>query len=279
MSKDTHNQFPPERPESASGIDEKITTLRQQLITDTAAWPSSANALFADLIASSDVMEEDAMLELIVQDALRGVDVPRKYPEAYHHLLTNEHLRQTFLDLLVALDPNQAQDMPSMPKPDLSFLQTAASSQPTLYHSPAGWQATWRLLGDYLTNCFPVSMSLVYRSAYDNLLEEQSTILLEDEFAVAGLQLNVLLAANLDVENPDGLTLSLSVAAFSGVEPPPLQAVLTWGAYQATAVLDPYGQAHFPLLAATSVLDETRQTINADLHLLLEPTPSSMGHK
>ncbi len=271
MSKDNHNQFLPEPPESASGIDEKIAALRQRLAADVAAWPQSANTLFADLAASSDVMEDDAMMVLIVQDALHGVDVPRKYPEAYRRLLSNSYLRQTFLDLLAALDPNQPQDAPLMPKPDLSFLHTAVSPQPTIHHTPSGWQAAWRLLGDYLTRRFPAPMSPVYRSAYDDLLSEQNVTLLEDAFAVAGLQLDILLEANVDIENPDAPTLSLSVAAFSGTEPPPLQAILTWGAYQATAVLDTYGQAFFPPLAVATVLDETGQVISADLHLVLQP--------
>jgi hypothetical protein len=270
MSKETHNQFLPEPPESASGIDAKIAALRQRLTTDAAAWPPSANTLFDDLSASSDSMEDDAMLVLIVQDALRGVDVPRQYPEAYRHLLTNGRLRQTFLDLLAALEPNQPSAMPPMPKPDLSFLHTAVSPQPTVRHTPSGWQAAWQLLGDYLTRCFPAPMSPVYRSAYDNLLDEQSVILLEDEFDIGGSQVSLLLEVNLDVENPGEPTLLLFVAAMSGAEPPPLQASVTWGSYHATAVLDRYGQAFFSPLDVAAVLDESGQAFGADLSLTLE---------
>jgi hypothetical protein len=274
MSKDINNLFLPEAPEPASEIDKKIIALRQRLATDVAAWPASANALLTDLAPSSDESEGDVMLALLVQDALNGVDVPRKYPEAYRRLLRNGRLRQTFLDLLAALDPNQAQEMPPLPKPDLSFLHTAVTPQPTIRQTSTGWQAAWQLVSDYLTRCFPPAPSLAYRASYDNLLEEQSIVLLENEFSVAGSLLNVLLEVTIDTENPATPTLVLSVAAFSGTEPPPLQAVLTWGSYQATAVLNTYGQAFFPPVAISTVLDESGQTINADLHLLLEPTPA-----
>ena len=270
MSKDLQNQPLPEPSESVSEIDKKIAALRQRLVTDADAWPQSANALFTDLAASSDGMEDDAMLVMIVQDALHGADVPRKYPEAYRRLLSNGRLRQTFLDLLTALDPNEPSAMPPLPKPDLSFLHTAVSPQPTIRHTPSGWQAAWQLLGDYLTRCFPAPMSPVYRSAYDSLLDEQSVILLEDEFDIGGSQVSVLLEVNQDVENPGVPTLLLFFAATSGAEPPPLQASVTWGSYHETAVLNAYGQAFFPPLDVTTVLDESGQTFSAPLSLTLE---------
>jgi len=274
MNKDKNNQLLPEAPEPASEVDKKIAALHQRLATDAAAWPASANALFADLVASAEEMEDDVMLVMLVQDALRGEDLPGKYPEAYRRLLANGRLRQTFLDLLTALDPNESSAMPPLPKPDLSFLHTAVSPQPTVRHTPSGWQAAWQLLGDYLARCFPAPMSPVYRSAYDSLLDEQSIILLEDDFTIAGSQLNVLLEINLDVANAGLPTLLLSVAVTHGVELPPLQASVTWGSYEATAVLDAYGQAFFPPLEVATVLDENGQTFSADLSLTLEPTTS-----
>ena len=257
--------------EAAAEVDKKIAALRQQLAADVAAWPEATKALLADLsFAQDEEMEEDAMLELIVQDVLRGVDVPRKHPQIYRRLLGNSQLRQTFLEMLTALMPDRDEEIPPMPKPDLSFLSTAVSTQAIVHNLKSGWQATWKLLGDHLTNCFPPSQTLAYRSAYDDLLEEQNIILLEDEFSVDGLQLNVLLEANLEAEQPDTPTLSLSVAAVSGQQLPSLQAGLLWGRYEATAVLDRYGMARFPRLAIASVLDETRQVIQADLQLILE---------
>ena len=208
------------------------------------------------------------MLELVVQDALRGVDVPRKYPQVYRRLLSNSELRQTFLELLTALEPNQELQLPLMPRPDLSFLDTAVSPQPTLHFSTSGWQAVWQLLSNQLNNCFPAPTTLAYRSAYDDMLDEQPVILLEDLFSIDELQLNILLEANLNVDYPDTPTLSLSVAAFDGQPLPPLQAELAWGSYQATAVLDPYGVAFFPSLTIASVMDKAGQAISDDLQLV-----------
>jgi len=269
MSKDNLNQPMPEPSQSASSIAEKIAALRHRLTTDAAAWPEPADALFTDLASSSEEMEDDAMLTLLVQDALYGVDLSRKYPQAYRHLLSNGRSRQLFLDLLTALETRSA-TMPPLPKADLSFLQTAVSPQPTIHHTPSGWRAAWRLVGSYLTNCFPTSPTLVYRSTYDDLLEDQDIILLDDEFTIADMRLNILLEANLTVTSPDAPTLSLIVAAYSGSQPPILQATLQWGSYEATAVLDAYGQAFLPPLAFNQVLDNEQQTINADLQLILE---------
>lgn len=273
MSKDLQNQPLPEPPESVSEIDNKIAALRQRLATDATAWPQSANALFTDLAASSDGMEDDAMLVMIVQDALNGADVPRKYPEAYRRLLSNGSLRQTFLDLLAALDPSQQKVSLNLSASDLSFLYTAVSPQPTIHHSPSGWHASWQLLSNYLTNQLRTPLMPVYRSGYDNLLEEQSVVLLEDAYTIADLQLNVLLEINLDVNNPETPALFLSVSSNSGQQPP-MQASLTWGGYQATAVLDANGQANFPALLIDKILDETGQTIHADLHFILEHAPA-----
>ena len=260
----------PEPSESASEINKKIAALRQLLTTDPSTWPQSANTLLDDLTASSDKKEDDAMLVFIVEDALRGADLPRKYPQVYRRLLSDSNLRHAFLEMLAALDADQAIEMPPMPKPDLSFLDTAVSPQPTVRTSQFGWQATWQLLSDHLNKCFPDPLSLAYRTTYDDLLEEQNIVLLEDVFAIDGRQLNVLLEAILNVDSPDAPTLSLSVASFSGQPLPPLQATLTWGEYRATAVLNHYGIAWFPSLAVTSVLDKTRQAIGDDLQLVLE---------
>jgi hypothetical protein len=270
MSTDDLNKSMPEPSESATDIDKKIAALRQRLTTDAAAWPESANALFTDLAASPAEMEDDVMLTFIVQDALHGVDVPRKYPQAYRRLLSNGRLRQTFLDLLTALEPDQASDMPPLPKADLSFLQTAVSPQPIIHHSSSGWQAAWQLLGDYLTKCFPAPSTLAYRATFDDLLEEQDIILIDDEFNIDHMRVNVLLEANLDIDIPDTLTISLLLAAFSNDELPPLKAALKWGSYEATAVLDTQGQALFPPLSAASVLDKNREVISANLDLVLE---------
>lgn len=271
MSNEIKDQSLPEPDKEVSEIDKKIAALRQRLAIDASAWPQTAVALFADLSVSVDeMMGDDGMLELVVQDALRGVDIPHKYPQVYRRLLSNSSLRQTFLDLLTALEPNPEQQIPPMPKADLSFLQTAVSLQPTIQTSPSGWQVTWQLFSDYLNSCLPTSSSLVYRSTYDDLLEDQTIVLLEDVFSVDGLELNILLEAKLDADYPPTPTLSLSVAAFSGQPLPPLQAGLTWGEYQATAILNRFGLALFPSLAVDTVFDETRQVISDDLQLILE---------
>jgi hypothetical protein len=84
------------------------------------------------------------------------------------------------------------------------------------------------------------------------------------------MRVNILLEANLDMVAPDTLTISLLVAAYSNDELPPLEATLNWGPYEAKSILDAQGQGLFPPLSATSVLDENRQAISANLKLVLE---------
>jgi hypothetical protein len=48
----------------------------------------------------------DEILSLLVDEALKGVDVKTRYPDGYQQLLDNHELRQIFLDSLVGLEAN-----------------------------------------------------------------------------------------------------------------------------------------------------------------------------
>ncbi len=256
----------------------KLEALRQQL-AKPGEWPETADRLFHVLTPSSQELsvtkDDEEMLDLIVSDALNGVDITVQYPAFYRKLLADIELRQIFLETLDLLEKSQTEGLtplPEAPSEDLSFLKTAVPPHPTMSQSSSStWQATWQMLNDYLTTCFFRPMMPVYRSSTESWLEEQTNILLQTELQVDKTVFTVLLEAISQVEHPGMLALSLSVTSFVEQELPLLEAFIKWGDYQATAVLNNYGQVSFPPLAIEHVVDETGQAISSDLLLTLTP--------
>lgn len=256
----------------------KLEALRQQL-AKPGEWLETADRLFHVLTPSSQELsvtkDDEEMLDLIVSDALNGVDITVQYPAFYRKLLANIELRQIFLETLNLLEKSQTESvtpLPEAPSEDLSFLKTAVPPPPTISQSPSGiWQATWQMFSDYLTTCFFRPLLPVYRSPTESWLEEQTNVLLQTELQVDNVALTLLLEAITQVEHPGMLALTLSVTSFTEEDLPPLEAFLTWGSYQVTAVLNDYGQVYFPPLTIEQVLDETGQAISSDLLLTLTP--------
>lgn len=259
----------------------KLEALRQQL-AKPGEWAETADRIFDVLTPSSQELsvtkDDEEMLDLVVSDALNGIDITVQYPDFYRKLLANMELRQVFLETLDMLEKSQTggtESLPEAPNENLSFLKTAVSPHPTINQSPSGnWQATWQMLTDYLTTCFFRQTMPVYRSATESWLEEQTHILLQTEVEIDKMVVTILLEAMTQVEHPGMLTLSLSATSFKEQELPQLRASLTWGDYQATAVLNNYGQVFFPPLAIEHVLDEIGQAISSDLLLTLTPITS-----
>lgn len=89
------------------------------------------NVKSGTLTASQTDVED---LSLIIDDALKGVDVAKRYPSVYQKLLGSAELRQAFLDTLDLMEKDQAGKLVPLPKlikPKLAFL-TILPVQPTL---------------------------------------------------------------------------------------------------------------------------------------------------
>ncbi len=256
-------------------VEDKLAALRKKL-EQNENWPERANLLLADLnqpAQLSFVGEVDyQMLSLVVNDALAGVDITAQYPNFYRKLLADAELRQTFLDALAILSGDEAEEQELLPEEfsrDLSFLQTAVSPPPTIQQPLSDkWQAVWHLLAEQLNQKFFQSFQPVYRSS--DLLEDNSIVLLRNDFAAGDRQYDVILEAASLFDTPEQLQLTLLVTPLSDEPLPSMKAGLKWGDVLLTAVPDPYGRAQFPLLPLDTILDEAGNHILSDLHLSLE---------
>lgn len=66
------------------------------------------------------------MLSIMVNDALVGIDVMKKYPAFYSRMLVDGELRAAFLDILDLLEQSRTGQLPEFPGSgviNLDFLQ------------------------------------------------------------------------------------------------------------------------------------------------------------
>lgn len=210
------------------------------------------------------------MLSLILSDALQGVDVATRYPTLYRQLLTDPELRQAFLDSLALLEASRSQNLaplPAAPTPDLGFLQTVK----------ARLHLVWQVSKEELQNLlFPSGwrMAAGYRSGY-GWLDDSYVTLLRSQVMVEQESLDILLEAALVSEASEVVNLALTVARQTQSEivhpRPSWYATIEWGDYLATAPVNEQGQATFPAVPLSFILQQPSHTVAADLHLRLEP--------
>jgi len=256
---------------------QKLDSLRKLLADSPDKLPDKANQLASHLSPPQDRVESETdenMLSIIVNDALAGVDITTRYPTFYNHILAHARLRRAFLDALDILDSDAAGELEPLPQKasrDLSFLQTAASSHPTIKQTtPTKWRASWQLFVGLMNQRFFPQPQLVYRMT-EEAMAGDDIILLRSNFQVGDEELDVLLEASTPIEELGILQLSI-LAAAPGQLQPSLQANIKWGSYNETVQLDQRGQAQFPPVAINEIYDEARQTIKTDLHLNLAAT-------
>jgi hypothetical protein len=261
MSEDQQNDLQPENPNINADIGQKIALLRQQLLADAMAWPASADALFDNLAASSETAEDDAMLAMIAQDALQGVDISRKYPSAYRRILSSERIQEAFLDLLEALEFGARPELPMMPAPKLDFLQTAVTTpQLTLTPTSTGWQVTWKLRADYLSS----HLTQLHQHTPNN----NPVTLLNETTPVDGQLWHFLLTGTPQPHSPTHWLLALTVDIPPSA--PQLEARILWGNYDATLTIPHQESSPFPPIDHTPLFDPSTKTTHSDLYLLLK---------
>lgn len=251
----------------------QLADLRKQL----EEWPPTADQLLHHLTEPEQpiTVEEEDMLSLVVNDALQGVDIIKQYPAFYQKLLTNDELRQTFLDALDLLEKSQSGNLAPLPQSsisDLAFLKSNTSQTSSIeYSTSEKWRITWQLLQEQLSSLFmPIMLSdSVYRSNYGDL-DDTRIFLLRSQVDIEHTSLDVFLEAVRPIEEANNLHLYLSLASSSEIPLPTVQAHFYWGALHQTAIIDQYNYAHFQPFPLKAVFDEETQTFYTDLQLTLE---------
>lgn len=87
-----------------------VADLRQQLLA-LGVWPEAGDEFLALLPGSRwhspPLVEEDNQwVQRVAQDALRGQDIGSNYPAFFQKLITNQNLRQAFMEELARLPVN-----------------------------------------------------------------------------------------------------------------------------------------------------------------------------
>lgn len=263
MSRDDHKNPSASRHQGGDDwVQEQLSALRATL--DAGEWPEAADELLREITATTagGSEEEDAdMLSLVINDALDGVDISRRYPNFYRRLLADLDLRQAFLDALAILEPEDLSDWEAFPKSPvikMGFLEEEVQ-QPLVEVAKEGWRIIWQRSVLQLEQILGVSSEadtgLAWRGARANALEEESLPLLRDSALIGEQQVEVFLEATRP-PGP-GRQLEPTVIVISAEVEQPLQAILRWGSYEATAAVGPDGFAHLPVLPLAAIFDET----------------------
>jgi len=229
--------------------------------------------------ASRYSFEEEQMLSLILSDVLNGVDITEAYPAFYQLLRANVNLRASFLEALEILEKSIAGELaplPGSPSRDLGFLQIASPAQTVEQSAEGAWRITWTQAVEQLSRLLlapPISTGLAYRSAID-FFEEVPFTLFQSEIELDDSKVTALLEAVQSIDEPEFLRLALLVAIGGDLDeenrPGKLRAELQWGDYHASVPVEDDGRAVFPPVPLSTVLDEAREQVQANLQLTLE---------
>lgn len=263
-----------------------VQTLFQQL-QKSGQWAKVIDQLLQDVAQSSDPFKPyesgEAMLDLIVSDALKGVDIRQQYPHFYQQLAENTELLEALEDALAIL----ADETSVGPAPEpiwqpaykhLTFLQKPEPQQPAVtYLSPTRWLINWQTTAAQLQQLFAPPATHAYRFA-SSYLADPAINLIQHDIVIEGRELNVLLQATSPRSvaptpvgtTADAVNLDLWVFVMTTdpeTAPMALTANLRWGTYAAVKPVQLNDQTPFPPVPRTAIMTRDGQTIQADLQL------------
>lgn len=260
---------------SSDWLQQRLEALRRQL--EQGELSQEMQKLFDDLAPAVDAepigSENEAMFSLALDAALKGIDVSKRYPTFFRHLLSDPRARRDFLDALEILQKSEKGDLEPLSGPpgaELSFLEQRDDPRPTVeMTAPAQWQVTWQRAQDYLQSLFSSYFTAPGYRESSSLLEDAHLVLIDDLVTVDDVEFTVLLGATRHVETPGSLTPSLMV---TGEPDRSLWATLAWGAYQETIPVENNNLVTFPFVSLDAIAKEGDPSDVADLQLTLKIT-------
>lgn len=269
----------PQDDSSSDWLINKLIDLRR-LLRETGTWPETGEQLILDLSRFTNASprttspdEDDEMLSIVVNDALNGIDIMKKYPAFYAQMLIDGELRTAFLDTLEVLEQSRAGELPDYPGPatiNLDFLRQVMSRPLIRKSAQEKLELIWKRTVEQLQNMFYIA-SLQPKEAYRSralFLDTGPLNILNSHFEVDNQELEVRLDALQTITKPD--TLDLMMTVFTAEENTRcFQATLTWGAYQASAEINQYGLAKFPSLKTNQIFSPSGDLLHG-LELRLE---------
>lgn len=275
MSRGTQNlQSEP----SSDWLQNKIKELRR-LLLEIESWPKTGDQLISDLShyrtspLTTSSEEDYEMLSIVVNDALMGIDVMKKYPAFYSQMLVDEELRTAFLDTLDLLEHSRAGDLPDYDGPEtinLDFLHQVMS-RPIIRRSPKDkLELIWQRTVDQLQNLFYIASMQpeeVYRSS-DLFLDSSPINILHSQVEIDDQELDIRLDVLHTITNLDNFELMMTI--FSSEEMARrFRVTIDWGTYQESVLVNKYGLAKFPPVETNQIFTPTGELMHG-LELRLE---------
>jgi hypothetical protein len=213
------------------------------------------------------------MLSILVNDALIGIDIMKKYPALYTRMLADEQSRTAFLDILELLQQSRAGELPEYSGPsitNLDFLRQAISRPIIGKTRENKLELIWRRTAGQLQKIFSiVALHPGEGCRPGNLFLDESPIyLLHSRLEIDEQVFVVRLAAISAAANPENLNLMLSVFAPEGISYQ-FEAAIIWGDYRHTVEVTEFGLAGFPPLKTMQLLGPSGD-LNHDLELHLK---------
>jgi len=254
----------------AEWLQERMAELRQDL--QAGKWPEGGDRLLRELGRLEASAEDMEMLSLVVNDALEGVDITRRYPTFYRRLLAEPQLRQIFLDAIDLLERSEAGDLEPLPQPadtDLSFLTSKEEEEDNPTFPVDRLRILLSRTREQLQELFaPPPAAVPLRSAFTGMEDDYITLLRSDVSTGEGEFEIILEGRRPAAGNALHLTVMLVPREESAARPN-IDATLSWGTYEEKRALDARGRASFPPLPLNVILNE-RGDVLAGLELRLD---------
>jgi hypothetical protein len=268
-------------PQNDSSSDWQLNKLKElrRLLRENQSWPETGDQLISDLShltttpKTASPNEDYEMLSIVVNDALIGIDVMKKYPAFYARMLADEELRIAFLDTLELLEEGLAGNLPDYSGSEffnLDFLQEFMPRPAIKKSTKNNWQLIWQRTVHQLQILF--NMALLqptedFRSGGVFLDEDHINILnshMEIEEKEVEVRLDLLRTTN-QLGN-----LNLMLTCFAPKEPSQrFEATIVWGDYCHTSAVNSRGLAKFPPLDAAQLFSPSGK-VKHDFELRLE---------
>lgn len=179
--------------------------------------------------------DQGHLIDFLAEQAIKGTDLHKAYPEAFQSLLQDASLRQVFIDLIDSIEEEKAGEAPELPvlkNTDLGFLRDAES--PTkIEQKGLDWRLRLRRTAEDLRSLY-LPHGLAYRSV-SSLAEQAWFPLLREDI---DLDAQTSIAIGLEVartSSPEYLGLFTSLASnpsSSATSQFRYALKVNWGAYE-----------------------------------------------
>jgi hypothetical protein len=231
----------------------------------------SLKDLMEDLNSINSVSNEEysaaeESLDLVVDQALSGIDIRKLFPKFFNYLLRSKKLREQFLDALaLSGSTNEIDNDPYLNnlRPDLSFLQ---HNQPQV----SSWPVFLTQNRVQIINLFFPKQATYRRGT--SLGSAAVYTLLRKDFTLSETTYSIRIDSELSNSPDEALITYLSLATNNDQSTAfPINVSMRWGEYSAELSLQQEGKQKLPDIPLADVFTPDLSRVKADLFLTITP--------